>query len=257
MDTFYDIYSTGKLVEGANPAETRAALARLFKTSEDKIAHLMAGKPQLIKRRIEKAEALRYKATLHQAGLLIGIKISETAANTATQSTAESVSTSQAPAESTGNDIKTSPATETAQPHYSFSLATTGSDLLHANEKTPFEKRDIDTSGLKLAPTFFMAETVDEVPVATPDTSHLILAEVGSILGNTEEKPPVAAPDVSHISVAEVGASLDEIKPNVIPLNPDTSNLSLAETGVDLVPAEYRKPAPPPAPSTDHIQLEQ
>lgn len=251
MDPLYDIYSTGELVGDANPADTRAALAKLFKTTEDKIAHLMAGKPQLIKRQVEKADALRYKATLHQAGLMVTVKLSEEAAQSTTPSAAvNTFRTATAPTTS-------SPAATTDSADNSgFTLAPAGSNLLQVGEKNTFTPREIDTSAIKLAPTVFVTESVKTEAIQIPDTSHLILAEVGSILGSETEQPPLPAPDVSHLSVAEVGASLDEIKSTAVPLNPDISGLSLAETGVDLIPENYQKPAPPPAPSTDHIQLQ-
>jgi hypothetical protein len=259
MDPHYDIYTTGELLGTADIAETRLALAKLFKTTEDKIAHLLAGKPQLIKRNVEKNEALRYKAALHQAGLLVNLKVVETittdsAPISATLSTAispaantSSTATNPAPSNQADKPIKT-----TSQ---GFSLAPAGSDLLSANEKQHIESREIDTSAIKLAATVFITESAPNHQPPAPDTSHLNLAEVGSLLGADNQEPPLPAPDVSHLSVAEVGANLDEIKSTAIALNPDISNLSLAAAGVDLIPANYHKPAPPPAPSTDHIQL--
>lgn len=263
MDSYYDIYSTGELVTDANPAETRAALARLFKTSEDKIAHLIAGKPQLIKRRVEKTEALRYKATLHQAGLLVSIKLADSAPAAITENPTTETRGSASPASqsnpnanpSISANIPTSTA-NSGNNQSGFTLAPAGSDLLHDNEKQHVEKREIDTSAIRLAPVSFLTETTTVSAPPAPDTRHLSLAEAGSFLGHSGEQPPQAVPDISHITVADVGASLDELKPDVILLNPDISSLSLAETGVDLIPAEYHKPAPPAPPSTEHIQLQ-
>jgi hypothetical protein len=253
MDPHYDIYTTGELLGTTDIAETRSALAKLFKTSEDKIAHLLAGKPQLIKRNVEKTEALRYKAVLHQAGLLVTLKILE-----AMSTDSAPVSTS-VKAESTASNKMASPATTQSNSAETitagFSLAPTGSDLLNDNEKQPIESREIDTSAIKLAAAVFITETAPSTRPPAPDTSHLNLAEVGSLLGAGTEQIPLSVPDVSHLTVADVGASLDEIKSTAIALNPDISGLSLAEAGVDLIPADYHKPAPPPAPSTEHIQL--
>jgi hypothetical protein len=254
MDPTYDIYTTGELLGTTDIAETRSALAKLFKTSEDKIAHLLAGKPQLIKRNVEKTEALRYKAVLHQAGLLVTLKIVD-----ATNADTAPVSTS-ANSESTASNTTTT-ITATTQPNSAetisagFSLAPTGSDLLNDNEKQPIESREIDTSAIKLAAAVFITETAPSTQPPAPDTSHLNLAEVGSLLGAGTEQIPLSVPDVSHLTVADVGASLDEIKSTAIAVNPDISGLSLAEAGVDLIPADYHKPAPPPAPSTEHIHL--
>jgi hypothetical protein len=255
MDPHYDIYTTGELLGTADIADTRLALAKLFKTTEDKIAHLLAGKPQLIKRNVEKNEALRYKAALHQAGLLVNLKVVETittdsapvsVTNISVANTAPT-STNIAPSNQADNPIEAT--------NQGFSLAPAGSDLLNANEKKSIESREIDTSAIKLAATVFITESAPNHQPPAPDTSHLNLAEVGSLLGADNQQSPLPAPDVSHLSVAEVGTSLDEIKSTALALNPDISNLSLAEAGVDLIPADYHKPAPPPAPSTDHIQL--
>lgn len=252
MDPVYDIYSTGQLVNAADPAQTRAALARLFKTTEDKITHLMAGKPQLIKRGVEKNEALRYKAALYQAGLLVAVKLAETA-DSASQTSTATVEKPQGKAEekSAGSAGETAAAAS-----YAFSLAPAGSDLLRNDEKHSVAARDIDTSAIKLAPAAFFVDTDKTPSPPPPDTTHLTLAAAGSQLGSSDTTAAVATPDISHLTLAEAGALLEELKPAVSALNPDTSQLSLAETGADVMPPGYEKPAPPPSPSTDHITLQ-
>ena len=90
-------------------------------------------------------------------------------------------------------------------------------------------------------------------PPPPPDVSGIGVADVGVDLTDPTEAAPVHVPDTSDITIAEVGVTL--VKPKeVIPVEVDTSAISVAEAGSDL--ADRKSESHPPAPNTDHIELD-
>jgi hypothetical protein len=238
----YDIYFTGKLVEGVDTGTGKANLAALFKRSEQQIATFFDGKPHLLKRAIDKPGAIKYKAALHKAGLLVAVKAHQTAA---TQTSSAAPTDQQA----------TTAASAASEPEPDWSLAPPGSDVLQANERKTVAPRDIDTSAIKMVPAFMSTDPEPQPSVPAPDVSHLSVAATGTDLLATKP-PPAPSPEVNidAISLAPAGTELEEIHPHVIPLNPDTSQLSLADAGAELLEGQT-KATPPPAPNTDHLTV--
>ena len=107
----YDVFFTGKLLEGVSTEQAQQRLAALFKTEVANVARLFNGKPQALKRNLSKAEALRYKSALHKAGLMIAFK----AAETRPAGTAAPAAPAQAPAPATETAITASPTSGVCQ----------------------------------------------------------------------------------------------------------------------------------------------
>ena len=72
MQTF-DVYFLGQILPTADPGETRAAVAKLFKLEGDKAERLFSGKPLRVKQAIDAEAAGRYRATFRDAGALLQI----------------------------------------------------------------------------------------------------------------------------------------------------------------------------------------
>ena len=68
MSERYDIFYAGKVAEGHDESVVRDNIARLFKANPQTVEKLFSGKPQLIKRGVEKAAAIKYKAAMEKAG---------------------------------------------------------------------------------------------------------------------------------------------------------------------------------------------
>ncbi len=240
----YDVYFTGKLVEGADPDTARATFAKLFKASPEAAAKFFTGKPQLLKRDVSKAEALKHKAALHKAGMMAAFKAhTETSAAPAgTRGEAAEQPASRAPA---------------ADNDGGWSLAPAGSGVLKPEERREIAPRDIDTSNIKLASVFDTPESLSEPEPPPPDTSHLSVAQAGEdLLAERPEDPPPLPLDLDAITLAPPGTELEELHDDLPPLNPDISGLSLAQAGADILEGQSR-PAPPPPPNTDHLKVEE
>ncbi|WP_101756956.1 hypothetical protein [Oceanicoccus sp. KOV_DT_Chl] len=241
----YDIYFTGQLVEGTDVETAKINVAKLFKSTPEKMAKLFTGKPQALKRGVDKAGALKYKAALHQAGLLVAVKTQQAAAaaNTASATPAAPV---QAQTEST-----TQP-----QAEEDWSLAAVGSDVLKQSEKSQPVENNVDTSAIKMVSAFMEPEAIPTAPPPPPpDTSHISVATVGEdLLVEKPDSPPPLPLDIDDITLAPAGSELEQIPSDLPPLNPDTSAISMAEPGADILEGQT-KPEPPPAPDTTHLSI--
>ena len=74
MEQLYDIYFAGKLAEGFEEAQVRANLAKLFKLGDAGLDKLFSGKPQAIKRGVDKPGAVKYKTAMARAGAVAVVK---------------------------------------------------------------------------------------------------------------------------------------------------------------------------------------
>lgn len=219
----YDIIFTGQLVDGVDTQTAKTNLATLFKTTPGNVEKIFSGKPQPLKRGVDKPQALKYKAALHKAGLLVSFR-----AHQQTNDTAQ-------------NDV--------------WSLAPTGSDLLKANERQQTPGVEVDISNIKMVSAFMEPEPeVKPVPPA-PDTGHLSVAAAGEdLLTERPETPPSPLLNLDDITLAPAGSDLEQLTEDLPPLDPDTSSISMANIGADILEGQVKK-APPAVPNTDHISV--
>ncbi len=241
----YDIIFTGKLQAGTNPEQAQASLAKLFNTSPDNVAKLFNGKPQRLKRGVDKTAAIKYKAALHKAGLVIAFK----------QTLVEEATGALAAAQPAAKATPSNSAPPAAAPS-ALSLAPSGSEVLTEDERHDFVPRDVDTSAIQLVSPFLEPQQDDPVPPPPPpSTQHISIAEAGADL-NPDRPAPAQPPELhlDDISVAPVGAELEEIHPDLPIIDPDISHIDLAEAGSDLREGQPPK-AVPPAPDTSHLSV--
>ena len=195
MSQRYDIFFAAQLVDGFDDATVRANLATLFKANDATLEKLFSGKPQLIKRGVDKQAAIKYKAALQKAGAIALVRTQPEP-----KKQPEPVKQPQAEEEElpSSADIKPAqPAAEqatsmsdrlaalTAEPAAAtfsegISLAPAGSDVLSEDERHVFEELDIDTSAIHLSSEQEQMEPpVTEPAPPAPDTSHLSMGGVG------------------------------------------------------------------------------
>jgi hypothetical protein len=238
----YDIYFTGKIAEGISEEVAQQNLATLFKTSVDKISRLFNGKTQLLKKGMDKAATVKYKAAFEGAGLVVAFK--KVAAVT--------------PVPASGQQVPSTPppqVTKNVETAGSMTLAPAGSDVLREDERIAIPEVTIDTSNIKLVSTFMEVKAQEKPATAAPDTSHIKVAEVGVDI--LEEKPAPTPPldlNLDDISLAPVGSDLEELHDDLPPLDPDISGITLAEVGADVLPDKEEKPVPA-APNIDHLSV--
>lgn len=247
----YDIYFTGQLVEGIDTSTAKANLASLFKTTAENVAKIFNGKPQALKRGVNKAEALKYKAALHKAGLLVAVKAHQAAAANSQPKPSPIPAAATPTPTPTATPIPT-PAAKTEDEDWT--LAPAGSDVLKENERKTVAERDIDTSNIKMVSAFMDIEPEAKITPPAPNTAHISVALAGEDLLVDKPQPPPPLPlNLDGITLAPPGTELEELHDDLPPLNPDISGISIAEVGADILENEPKQ-APPP-PNTDHISV--
>lgn len=186
-ETLFDVVFSGKLQAGADPAQVRVNLARLFKTEPAKIGHLFTGQPVPIKKGVDAATALQYQAALAKAGAfveLLDTTVAVAAAPARDTAPSANVVAAPAPAAARGAPVTIPPA-----------MAARGA---------PPQAPDYSVA----APGTVLVEAVSVAPPVI-DTRHLSVAAAGEVLDAT---PPVAAPqyDLSGLSLDPPGTTLSE-----------------------------------------------
>ena len=216
-DPKYDIYFRGEILAGADEANVKAAVAKIFKADAAKLAVLFSGKVNSIKKAVDKTTAAKYQQAFKQAGAKLVITLAKEeqvsiAVNSSKATTQPSIVNKQESMNSEGN----------------WDVLPTGSDLLKPDERRNIPDADIDTSGIKVVSPFAEVEVVEKVVPPAPNTSHITVADVGEDM-NPERAAPVAdlELDLSSFTVAEPGAELTDKKEKSAPLAPDTSHIKL------------------------------
>ena len=290
MSERYDIYYAGKIIEGFDEATVRDNVGTLFKANAATLEKLFSGKPQVVKRGVDKPTALKYKKALEKAGavpVIRAVQEAQEAVATAPVDDSElpsssAISSSNAapkqeakPAESTGTLADRlaalagepseenvtpqwkAPAAEAEPTDYDLSLAPVGSSVLRESEREVAEELDIDTSAIELsaAEDDSPLEAPAPPPPPAPDISHLTMGEVGEEIPHVEVAVAEVDPDTSHLSMGEVGEEIPHLEVPVELLDPDTSDIELAPEGSVVLEEQYRRRETAVAPNTDHIAL--
>ncbi|MEH6556485.1 MAG: hypothetical protein V7459_04620 [Oceanicoccus sp.] len=254
----YDIVFSGQLVSGVSAESAQTKLAALFNSSADNIARIFNGKTQALKRGVNKADALKYKAAFHQAGLIVSFTSHQLDTGKVTlkptHKPADQPQSSREAPPTEPRDNK--PAQQHQVKDEDWSVAPAGSDVLQQHERKTTQAQSIDTSAIKMVSAFFEPEMETATPPDPPDTSQLSVAAAGEDLLIEKHQPPTPLSlDIDDLSLAPAGSSLEELPDTRTPLNPNTDYLSIAEAGVDLVEIR-RKEAAIRVPATDHLSIE-
>lgn len=269
METRYNIYFAGQLREGQDPASVRTRIARLFNADEATLQRLFSGGNQLVKRNCDKATALRYKQAIENAGAVPVIKV--VAADAATPApggnpqpltAAQKIAALAAapdPAPRPGTSTAPAPSAPVGTGHAAtgIQLAPAGTAVLRPEERQPpavskvrTPQLDLDSSGRRLS-------EIPPPPPPAPDTSHLSEGPVGELLPTLPATTLPLSPDTSAIALSPDGTDLSDCIPRA-PAAPDLdlSGIALAPPGADVLEAQYRNRHDTPAPSTDHLALQ-
>lgn len=258
MDSrLYDVFLTGKLADGLAREQAAERMAQLFKAAPATMLGLLSGKPQLLKRGVDRDTALKYREALQRAGIEVAFKPQAAMAPTSApvqQPQAESPARPVAAAAQASVAITTAPVDTGA-----LSLAPAGADVLNPDERRSIESAVIDTGHLSVAEAGAMLEQLPrggEMP-SIPDLGHLTLrAAEGDLLTDEERMVlPAAALDVPDFTLAPAGAELETLPDERVPVEVDIGALSLAPEGSDLLAPEQRRRFDEKAPATDHLQL--
>lgn len=208
-DSKYDIYFRGEILAGADEAQVKSAIAKLFKADEAKLAQLFSGKINTIKKSADKATAAKYQQAFKKAGAKAVITLAKEESSSQEASAKES---SQASSQQASN----------------WDVLPSGSDLLKPDERRDVPDANIDTSNIKMVSPFAEVEVEEkEIPPA-PDVSHISVADVGEDMNPDRAAPaPELELDLSELSIAEPGANLSDKKEKKVPPAPDTAHIKL------------------------------
>lgn len=214
----FNIYYAGEVLEGHDAALVREGLAVLFNANDATLDKLFSGATHLIRRNLDREQALRYKAAMERAGARP--RISRNSAGTQADG---------------------------------LSLAAPGSDVLRPEERRRVAPADIDTTSLSVAPAGERLGPEAAPAPAPPATEALSLAAVGEDIPGLPRGAVPPPPDVSGLDLAGEDAPLPQ-RPAPEPV--EAPALDLAEPGADVLEARYRHKEEPPPPATDHLELE-
>jgi hypothetical protein len=273
MESLYNIYYSGELLEGQQLDQVRAKLAALFKANDATLDKLFSGNPQLVKRGCDKPTALKYKQAMENAGAKPLIKAVEVAsAHEATpapkpakqQTAAERIAAlASAPDIGAYGDSQASiePATNAAnsapEGDSGLNLSPQGTEVLKPDERSEQIVADIDTSALDLdAASQRLSEEAPSPPPA-PDTSHLAMSEAGESIPNLVTNQATTVPDSETLDLSPQGTDFSDCHaPEPEIPNLDLSAISLAPEGSEVLEEKDRNRPKPPPPATDHISLQ-
>lgn len=183
----FDVYFSGALVAGADPALVRERLATLFKLAPAEVERLFGGAERRIKKDTDVDTASRLRATFREAGALIDIRVAGGAV-APPQPEVRAGTAQPEPPSATG---------------WTLSPPGTGDLADCAVSRPPAELPDI--SWMSLAPPGTpVADTVDVSPLEI-DVSHLSMTapNAGTLEDCRTDKPARPIPDIGHLELSD------------------------------------------------------
>lgn len=222
-EEMFQILVNGTLTEGAMTEQVKQNIAKLFKTSVDKVEPMFSGRKMAVKKGLDKETALKYKAAINKAGLAAAVApmTSEAAADTGNDTSSTSLDNASLAA--TGSTMDETPAAAPANIDTSDLVMDSVGETLA--EATPPPKPDINIDQISMGE---VGEDVTEYtlpPEPDIDISKLDMGETGDDVMQYEAVPD-ANIDISELSMADAGEDVMQHK-EVPPADIDTSNLKL------------------------------
>jgi hypothetical protein len=199
----YDIYFSGRIIEGRDPEQVREKIGKLFKMEPEQVAQLFSGKAARIKAGVDQDTAVKYRTSFQKAGAQIEIRpVTKEAAIDEERAESGEAMTLLPP--KTGSLIDCAPEIGPAPiPDISaLNLSSEGS-ILDETEEIP--TLEIDTSELILAPVASDLGEEKEVPPANIDTGELSVSppQTGTLEDCHTEKEPTPIPDISRLHLED------------------------------------------------------
>jgi len=268
MEERYDVYFSGGVLAGHDPAQVRRQLGSLFSADEKTLDLLFSGTPRLVKRGCDRATAQKYKSAMERAGAVPEIMPSGEQPGKQPEKSAKALTAAEriAALAAEPDDVRYrhEPATAAVAPPpddvpaaNGIGLAPPGTAVLREEERATPQARDIDTSGLAVDTSATRLSQETAPPPTTLDTSHLTLAGTGEAIPNLPSSAAPVSPDTDRLALSEPGTDFSDCAlPAAPPPVLDLSHLSTESPGADLLEEKYRKSIPDRAPSTDHLSLD-
>lgn len=208
-DERFDVYFSGQLLAGQDPAITRERVRQLFKATDAQLARLFSGQPVAVKKGVDLDTASRYRLAFRQAGALVDIQASEVSG----------VPSSSGEVATAGGD---------GEAPWTLAAAHSGSLESYAVRPPPAPLPDI--GGLDLARAGALLDERPPLPEVSIETGDMdLVAGDWSLEDCQPTVTPPPPPDLTGISLEQPGAVLDRSPPPPPAPSPDISGLRLLE----------------------------
>lgn len=181
----YSVIFAGVLAPEAVPIEVKSKLARLFKTTPDRVEPLFSGRRVVIKRGLDEPTARNYLAALYKAGAVA--ELLDTQGNRVGYAADQ------------GREHQSPEPVPYRAPEVDMSVAEPGALLV---EPAAVPVPDIDISGLSMAEVGVTLAEPRDVDPPEFDLEGLELAPPGVDLGEPGDDPEPDI-DTSHLSLGE------------------------------------------------------
>lgn len=185
-EALYEVAFSGKIVEGANPAQVKAKIGAMFKADAARLEQMFSGNRIVIKKNVDAATAKKFHAAFKNAGAICEVK---------SQAAGKAPSAEQKPA-----------AVGRPAPAASKKASVTSGNAPEAPQTDPLgiTASDISELSASLAPVgSLVQDAIKEVPAPSLDVSNLGMAPVGSDLGQKPKEKSPPPPDTSGITLAD------------------------------------------------------
>ena len=178
----YNIVFFGILAPGKDKAVVMENMAKLFRTTTEKVAPYFVGGRKIIKANVDELTAEKYRAALENAGMVIKLEEAEPAP-------------AQAGASSANAAVDTG----------SITMAEPGADVIeHPVEVEPQPIGDISDITLAETGADVLEHPVEVEPQPIDDISGITLAEAGvDLIEKPRPKENAPIPDTSDLSIAD------------------------------------------------------
>lgn len=226
----YDLFFKGQILEGQHIDFVKADIQTLFKAKTDYVEKLFSGQEQVIKRKVDKATAIKFQQAFKKAGAKLIVKAhaaqSATAPAPASEPAPQSISKPTAPEQQPVAPV----AASTGSPLFDLTNAAVQGE----NDDQLIEHHQPDIHAPTTTPNWDVAApgaTLTEsqpVEAVTIDTSELSLAEAGAdLIGQRGFEEPAPIIQTDGITLAETGATIETLKDDKPPVSVDISHLSV------------------------------
>jgi|GEM_PF-3193026 len=235
----FNIVFRGEILPGSDSEAVKANVAKLFKANEATLKRLFSGQTIVIKKSVDKPNAMKYRALMKKAGALCYSEACEVTFNDSTAS---------------NQQVKPEP------PESSNQARDTAHEKLSNTYSSPSMAKTNDQSGWTIAPVgSCIGEPFPTPQIEIPETIDMSLADAGVNIIENPPKPAAQNPvDVSHIGLASVGSILHDSDLDglthieVIEL-PDISAIGIAAVGADIL--DIKSETPELVVDISHIKL--
>lgn len=195
MSNLLEVAFAGELMPGAEVAQVKANLARLFQADPQRIAALFSGRRIVIKSNLDAESAEKYRLTLERAGARVEVCPVGQPQAAAAAATPVAATPPAQPALAAGAAAPASPAAAAGE----FPVL-----RVAPRDEYMAAFRDVSAPDFGLAPVG--ADLQDARPAASApalDLSQFSVAPVGSDMGQAKTAPAAPPPDTSHIRLLD------------------------------------------------------